>query len=217
MRKFLTMPLLMMLAVVGVGLMATPTMAAEQTPDQIAQAIIDELGTTIEGHRDELKDDRAKLIDVIDDVFLPHFDLDYAAILVLGQNARAATPDQRSRFAKALYNSLAHKYAEGLLNFSRGAVKVLPSRGDLNSKRTIARTQITLDDGKLASVDFAFRKTSSGEWKAYDVIIEGISYITNYRNQVDAEIKKDGIEALITRLQTQGDKALESMDKDQKG
>ena len=216
MRKFLTLPL-MVITFVLAGLVASPTRAAEQTPDQIAQSIVDELGKTIEGHRDELKSDRAKLVDVIDDVFLPHFDLDYAAILVLGQYAKTATPDQRSRFAKALYNSLTHKYAEGLLNFSRGAVKVLPARGDLNAKRTIARTQITLDDGKLASVDFAFRKTSAGEWKAYDVIIEGISYITNYRNQVAAEIQKDGIESLITRLETQGDKALESMDKEQKG
>ncbi len=216
MRKFLTLPL-MTIAFALIGLFAVPASAADRTPDQIAQSIVDELGTAIEGHRDELQNDRGKLIDVIDDVFLPHFDLDYATILVLGQNARTATPDQRSRFAKALYNSLTHKYAEGLLNFSRGAVNVLPSRGDLNSKRTIARTQITLDDGKLASVDFAFRKTSAGQWKAYDVIIEGISYITNYRNQVAAEIQKDGIESLITRLQTQGEKALESMDKEQRG
>ena len=135
MRKYLTVPL-MTIAFLLVGLMATPAMAAEQTPDQIAQAIIDELGKAIEGHRDELKSDRGKLIDVIDDVFLPHFDLDYAAILVLGQNAKTATPDQRSRFAKALYNSLTHKYAEGLLNFSRGAVKVLPSPSAIRASPT---------------------------------------------------------------------------------
>lgn len=216
MRKFLTVPL-MTIVFMLTGLIAAPAMAAEQTPDKIAQSIIDELGKTIEGHRDELQNNRGKLIDVIDDVFLPHFDLDYATILVLGQNAKSATPEQRSRFSKAFYKSLTHKYAEGLLNFSRGAVNVLPTRGDLNSKRTIVRTQITLDDGKLASVDFAFRKTTSGDWKAYDVIIEGISYITNYRNQVAAEIQKDGIESLIKRLETQGDDALKTMEKAQKG
>ncbi len=216
MRKSLILPL-MTIVFALIGLFAVPAIAADRTPDQIAQSIVDDLGAAIEGHRDELQNDRGRLIDVIDDVFLPHFDLDYATILVLGQNAKTATPDQRSRFAKAFYNSLTHKYAEGLLNFSRGAVKVLPSRGDLNSKRTIARTQITLDDGKLASVDFAFRKTSAGQWKAYDVIIEGISYITNYRNQVAAEIQKSGIEALIKRLETQGDAALETMEKEQKG
>ncbi len=63
-------------------------------------------------------------------------------------------------------------------------------------------------------VDFAFRKGRNGDWKAYDVIIEGISYVTNYRNQVDAEIRKVGIEQLIKNLETQGEKALQKMEQD---
>ena len=194
---------------------AAPT-AAQQAPAQIVQGIADQLATAIEGHRDELKRDKEKLIAVIDDVFMPHFDIDYASILVLGRHAREATPAQRDRFAKAFYNSITHRYAEGLLNYTRGQVKVLPFHGDLNEKRTVVRTQVVLDDGKLVSIDYAFRKSRSGDWKAYDVIIEGISYVTNYRNQVDAEIRKVGIEQLITNLETQGEKALETMYKDNK-
>ena len=190
--------------------------AVQQTPVQIVQGIADQLATAIEGHRDELKRDKEKLIAVIDDVFLPHFDIDYASILVLGRHAREATPAQRDRFAKAFYNSITHRYAEGLLNYTRGKVKVLPFNGDLNDKRTVVRTQVVLDDGKLVSIDYAFRKSRSGDWKAYDVIIEGISYVTNYRNQVDAEIRKVGIEQLITNLETQGEKALDTLDKDSK-
>ncbi len=192
------------------------TAPAAQAPVQIVQGIADQLATAIEGHRDELKQNREKLIGVIDDVFLPHFDLDYASILVLGQHAREASPAQRERFAKAFYNSITHRYAEGLLNYSRGRVKVLPFNGDLNDKRTVVRTQVVLDDGKLVSIDYAFRKGRSGDWKAYDVIIEGISYVTNYRNQVDAEIRKVGIEQLITNLETQGEDALETMARDNK-
>lgn len=190
--------------------------AAQQTPVQVVQGIADQLAAAIEGHRDELKHNQEKLISVIDEVFLPHFDLDYASILVLGQHAREATPAQRERFARAFYNSITHRYAEGLLNYTRGRVKVLPFNGDLNDKRTVVRTQVVLDDGKLVSIDYAFRKGRSGDWKAYDVIIEGISYVTNYRNQVDAEIRKVGIEQLITNLETQGSKALETMAKDNK-
>src|SRR5690349_14139004 len=69
--------------------------ATQQTPVQIVQTIADQLATAIEGHRDELKRDKEKLIAVIDDVFLPHFDIDYASILVLGRHAREATPSQR--------------------------------------------------------------------------------------------------------------------------
>ena len=187
------------------------------TPDQVVQGIADDLGKAVEGHQAELKNDHDKLIKLIDGLLLPHFDVDYASILVLGQNARSATPEQRARFAKAFYNSIAHRYAEGLLNYTRGRVRVLPTKGELSDKRSIVRTEVVLDDGKTLAVDYAFRKTKEGEWKAYDVIIEGISYITNYRNQVGAEIQKSSLDALIARLETQGEKVLESMEKDQKG
>ena len=190
--------------------------AAQQTPVQVVQTIADQLATAIEGHRAELQHNQEKLISIIDEVFLPHFDIDYASILVLGQHAREATPEQRERFAKAFYNSITHRYAEGLLNYSRGRVKVLPFNGDLNDKRTVVRTQVVLEDGKKVSVDYAFRKSRNGDWKAYDVIIEGISYVTNYRNQVDAEIRKVGIDQLITNLETRGEDALKTMEKDGK-
>ena len=196
---------------------APATASATQTPEQIIQSIADQLATAIDGHRDELKQNQDKLISIIDEVLLPHFDIDYASILVLGQHAREATPAQRERFAKAFYNSITHRYAQGLLDYTRGRVKVLPFSGDLNDKRTVVRTQVVMDDGKLVSIDYAFRKSRTGDWKAYDVIIEGISYITNYRNQVDAEIRKVGIDQLIKNLETQGEQALETMDKDSKG
>ncbi|MCC7255130.1 MAG: ABC transporter substrate-binding protein [Dokdonella sp.] len=201
-----------------VGVAFAPLVHADvPTPDQVVQGIADDLGKAVEGHREELKQDHEKLIKLIDGLLLPHFDIDYASILVLGQYARSATPEQRARFAKAFYNSIAHRYAEGLLNYTRGRVQVLPSKGDLSDKRTIVRTQVVLDDGKTVSVDYAFRKTREGQWKAYDVIIEGISYVTNYRNQVGEEVRKTSLEALITRLETQGEKALEAMDKAQQG
>lgn len=190
---------------------AVPALADPMPPQQVVQTIADDLSKAIEGHQQQLKSDKEAMIKIIDDTFLPHFDIDYASILVLGMHAREATPEQRERFAKAFYNSITHRYAEGLLNYTRGRVHVLPFKGDLNDKRSIVQTQVVLDDGKTVSVDYAFRKTREGDWKAYDVIIEGISYVANYRNQVDAEVKKDGIDGLITRLETQGEKALDTL------
>ena len=191
---------------------AAPVLADTPAPNQVVQGLVDDLGKTMEARRAELSKDRESLLKVIDSIVLPHFDIDYASILVLGQNARTATPEQRARFARAMYNSITHRYAEGLLKYTEGRVRVLPLQGELNDKRTLVRTQVVLDDGKLVPVDYAFRKTSAGDWKAYDVIIEGISYVTNYRNQVAAEIQKSSLDALTTRLETQGSKALEKMD-----
>jgi len=191
---------------------ATPVLADSPQPNQVVQNLVDELGKTMEARRAELSKDRESLLKVIDGIVLPHFDIDYASILVLGQNARTASVEQRARFDKAMYNSITHRYAEGLLKYTEGRVRVLPFQGELNDKRTLVRTQVVLDDGKVVPVDYAFRKTSAGEWKAYDVIIEGISYVTNYRNQVAAEIAKSGLDALTTRLESQGAKALETME-----
>jgi phospholipid transport system substrate-binding protein len=195
---------------------AMPARAEIAQPNQVVQTLVDDLGKTMETRRDELSKNREALLKAIDDIVLPHFDIDYASILVLGQNARTATPEQRVRFAKAMYNSITHRYAEGLLKYTEGRVRVLPFQGELNDKRTLVRTQVVLDDGKVVPVDYAFRKTSAGDWKAYDVIIEGISYVTNYRNQVAAEIAKSNIDALTTRLESQGAKALETMEKQDK-
>lgn len=189
---------------------------AETTPNQVVQGIVDDLGKTMESRRAELQKDREALLKTIDSIVLPHFDIDYASILVLGQNARNASPEQRARFAHAMYNSITHRYAEGLLKYTEGRVKVLPFQGELNDKRTLVRTQVVLDDGKVVPVDYAFRKTKDGDWKAYDVIIEGISYVTNYRNQVAAEIQKSSLDALTQRLESQGAKALESMEQSEK-
>ena len=203
--------LLLAAAILGTALVTPSFAAAGQTPQQIVQSIADQLGNAIQGHQAKLRQDPEQMIRIIDGIILPHFDTDYAALLVLGRHAREATPAQRVAFARAFYNALTHRYAEGLVAYTRGAVKVLPAQGPLDQRRTIVRTQVLLTSGKDLSVDYAFRKTASGEWKAYDVIIEGISYITNYRNQVDAEIQKEGIEGLIKRLQTEGAGAIDQL------
>lgn len=185
---------------------------AGEEPPVIVQGIADQLGETMETRRAELMADRDALNAVIDDVVLRHFDTDYAALLVLGRYAREATPEQRRRFTRAFYDSLVARYGEALLQYTRGQVKVLPFRGELNERRTTVRTEVTVNDGTRIPVDYAFRKTSNGDWKAFDVVIEGISYVTNYRNQVVAEIGKSNIDAVITRLEQQGISAIEPPD-----
>jgi len=204
--------LLLLMATLFGAACAVPALAAgDQTPQQIVQSIADQLGTAIQGHQAELQQHPDEVIKIIDGIVLPHFDTDYASLLVLGRHAREATPAQRVAFARAFYNALTHRYAEGLVAYTRGSVKVLPAQGPLDQRRTIVRTQVLLSSGKNLSVDYAFRKTASGDWKAYDVIIEGISYITNYRNQVDAEIQKEGIGGLIKRLQSEGAGAIDQL------
>lgn len=133
---------------------------------------------------------------------LPLLDIDYAARLILGRAGRGLSAEQIDEFAICMSNLLVTRYANGLLYFSSEyALTVLPQRGELNEKVTRVRTRVRLPSGGEAPVDYAFHKTPEG-WKAFDVIIEGISYVTTYRNQIMPEVQANGIDSVLKRLGT---------------
>jgi phospholipid transport system substrate-binding protein len=143
--------------------------------------------------------DPAKLDSLVANVLLPHFDSDYAARLVLGQTWRTATPEQRKRFVDAFYHSLLRNYGNALLNFTADRFVILPYRGDPGETTTTVRTEVKKSSGEKVPVNFSLRKTDEG-WKAWDVVIEGISYVKSFRTDFAAEIQQKGLDEVIARL-----------------
>lgn len=131
---------------------------------------------------------------------LPVLDIEYSARLILGRAGRGLDDAKISEFATCMSNLLINRYSKALLEFSsKIKLNVLPQRGDLNEKLTRVRTRVALPSGREAPVDYAFHKTAEG-WKAFDVIVEGISYVTTYRNQIMPEVQDNGIDSVIERL-----------------
>lgn len=131
---------------------------------------------------------------------IPLLDIPYASRLVLGRAGRGLEQGKIDEFADCMTNLLISRYSKGLLYFSSEvALQVLPQRGELNEKLTRVRTRVKLPKGGEAPVDYVFHKTADG-WKAFDVIVEGISYVTTYRNQIMPEVQANGIDSVIARL-----------------
>jgi len=131
---------------------------------------------------------------------LPILDLHYSARLILGRAGRGIEKDKVDAFAEAMINLLVSRYADSLLQFrSTEQLWVMPQRGELNEKLTRVRTRVRLPQGGEAPVDYAFHKTPEG-WKAFDIMVEGISYVTTYRNQIMPEVQAKGIDSVIERL-----------------
>ena len=131
---------------------------------------------------------------------MPLLDVNYSARLILGRAGRGIEKEKVEQFATSMSNLLIDRYSKGLLQFSSEIkLRVLPQRGDLNEKLTRVRTRVTLPSGGEAPVDYAFHKTPEG-WKAFDVVVEGISYVTTYRNQIMPEVQANGIDSVIDRL-----------------
>jgi phospholipid transport system substrate-binding protein len=188
-------------AVLSLALLAGAALAAPgQTPNQIVEATASELARRIEGRQAELEKNPEALYALVNEVFLPVFDTDYAARLVLGRHGRTATPAQRQAFIDAFYDFLLRSYARYVLRFEKDKVKILPpGRSQPGGDRALVLTRMVLADGKQIPVDYSLRQTPDG-WKAFDVRIEGVSYVQNYRSQFDAEIAQKGLDAVIARI-----------------
>ncbi len=190
---------------VAAALGATGAWAAGETviepPDVVVDRAAAEVLKRMDGRRDYLRQNPDALYALVEEIFLPHFDRAYAAARVLGRNGRAASADQRRRFTEALYNYVLRRYAEGLLEFTSDRLEILPFRGPPDETRTTIRTKVYLDDGTQVPVNYSLRRATDGPWRVWDVTIEGISYVKNFQQQLDAEIKQDGLDAVIRRLE----------------
>ena len=171
-----------------------------QDPNAVIQSAADELAAGLDGHKDALAEDREALYQLIDSVLLPRFDRRYAAQLVLGRHWRNASAEQRDRFIAAFYSSLLRRYGDGVLEFDQNNVEILPFRGDLSKQRTTVKTMVMLDDGTEVPVNYGMVNRDSN-WLMFDVTIEGISYVRNYRTELNSEIQQTSLNAVIARLE----------------
>jgi phospholipid transport system substrate-binding protein len=186
------------------GQAATPgTAATAQAGDPAAmvqataQGMLDEL----DKRRDEYRRDPAKVAALVDKYLMPHFDTETSARVVLGQFWRSATPDQRQRFINAFYHSLLTNYGDSLVEFTSDRLKIFPSRIEPGANTATVRTEVRRRNGDRVSVNYSLRLTPQG-WKAWDVVIDGISYVKSYREDYGAQIEKQGLDNVIKRLES---------------
>lgn len=184
------------------SLLSSGLSATTQTDDPVSlvENITGQIFSNLTENLEEYTANPAALETMVRNDLLPLLDIDYSARLILGRAGRGIEKEKIDQFADSMSNLLINRYTKGLLNFSsKIKLQVLPQRGDLDEKLTRVRTRVTLPDGGEAPVDYAFHKTSEG-WKAFDVVVEGISYVTTYRNQIMPEVQANGIDSVIERL-----------------
>lgn len=190
----------LLIAVVTFGL----AIAAVDSPNAVIEDSMLVLAEKLDGRKAELAADRKSLYALIDEMLLPRFDRKFAAQLVLARHWRSASESQRTRFINAFYQALLRRYADGILEFDPDMITVMPFRGDVSKPRTKVRSTVELDDGSKVAVDYDLVKRDSG-WLVYNVVIEGVSYVTNFRAELDSEIRSTSLDAVIERLEKEAE------------
>lgn len=183
---------------------------AERTPHEMIETTALAVSERLDGRKQYFDENPDELYELVDELLLPLFDTRYAGRLVLGKHWKTATKEQRDQFVNVFYRFLLQSYANGILEFEQGSIKVLPPDEQQHEKRIIVKTETRMDDGSEVPINYSMRKTSRG-WRVYDVRIEGVSYVQNYRNQFNAEIAALGVDAVIERLNADVE-AAEAMD-----
>jgi phospholipid transport system substrate-binding protein len=191
--------------VLGWGLAGLlPQVASAQTPgllppQQVIEDGSDRLREVLRSDRELLKRDPAYVFRLVDQEFLPHVDFDRVASLALGKYWRAATPDQRKAFQDEFKRFLIRSYSFAIDELSEWDIRYAPLRMSPGDKEVVVRTEVMRSGGTPVAANYSMH-LRAGRWQVYDVTIEGVSLISNYRSGFAQTIRSKGLDGLIAEL-----------------
>jgi phospholipid transport system substrate-binding protein len=180
--------------------MAGSNDTTQSSPEQMVKQTAEQVLNRLQQDRTELKAHPGRIYALIKNIILPHFDFRRMSQWVLGVNWRRATPEQRKRFMHEFRDLLVNTYGYALLRYENETIQYLPTRKDQASGEVLVRTQIQQADGESIPVNYRLYN-KQGEWKVFDLSIDGVSLVSNYRNSFDEQIQQIGMDGLIKRLE----------------
>lgn len=176
--------------------------AEDAKPDEVIRSATEAARAQIGENYETYQQDKQAFYTMIDEVIVPHFDIRYVSQLVLARSYRTATPEQRARFAEAFKSMIVRTYADALLEYYDDVeIEWEPLRMSEGSDNASVGARIIRPEGPPIPVGFRVRKTDDGDWKIYDLAVENISVVSNFRAQFAQEVKKNGLDSLITKLE----------------
>lgn len=193
MKKFMQL-------IYGLTLVAFAQVAmADIAPDELVKTTADDVLAVVKQDKDIQAGDMAKITALAEEKILPNFNFDRVSRMVLGKHWRTASADQKEAFKQQFRSLLIRTYASALSKYQNQTIEIKPMRMQPGDKEVTVRTQILQPGGQPIAVDYSLEKAADS-WKVYDIVIEGVSLVTNYRGQFGEEIKRSGLDGLIQKL-----------------
>ena len=192
-------PLSMLVLAAGL-LIAAATCAAEMTaPDVLAKSVTDEVLVILRADKEIQAGNQKKVYDLIETKIAPHFSFTTMTRLAMGKNWSQANPEQRKALTGQFRVLLVRTYTTAFTQYSNQTIEYRPIRLAPNDDDVMVKSLIRQPSGQPVAVDYSMEKTDQG-WKVYNVKIEGISLVENYRNTFNTEVQKSGIDGLVKAL-----------------
>jgi phospholipid transport system substrate-binding protein len=172
---------------------------AIEAPDALVKRTAEDVLAIVKSDGDIQAGNHAKIFALAEEKILPNFNFVRVSRLVLGKNWTRATPEQRTDFQKEFRTLLLRTYATALSKYQDQTIEFLPLRMVDDAKTASVKTKIIQSGGQPIAVDYSLAREEDA-WKVYDIVIEGVSLVTNYRGQFSQEVRKNGLDSLIVKL-----------------
>jgi len=178
---------------------------AQLSPDELVKKTADDVISAIKADKDIQAGDKKKIYALVEAKILPSFDFNKICRLVMGKNWRKMSAEQREEFSDGFKMLLLRTYAVALSKYTDQKITVLPMKKQKGSVVTV-KTEITQPSSQPINVNYAL-SNSTGKWLVIDLIIEGVSMVTNYRSQFGGSVRTKGVDGLLEELKEKNDAA----------
>jgi phospholipid transport system substrate-binding protein len=191
-------PLLWTLVLLPIALSAQPALAQE-APDVLVKRVSEDVLATIRSDKDLQAGNQTKVKELIETKLAPNFDFTRMTALAVGRNWRAASPEQQKQLTDQFRTLLVRTYSGALTGYRDNTMDYKPLRTNPGDTDVIVRTEVRRAGQAPVQIDYNMGKAPEG-WKAYDVVVAGVSLVTNYRDEFSDIVKNSGIDGLIKTL-----------------
>ena len=172
---------------------------AQEAPDQLVKRVADDVLATIKADPKLQSGDQERVREVIETKLLPHLDFKRMTSLAMGRNWRSATPEQQDRLINEFRTLLVRTYSGAMTQYRNETIDTKPVRIAPTDTDTMVRTTVNRQQGAPVSIDYAMAKEGN-TWKVYDVVVGGVSLVTNYRDEFNNVVQASGVDGLIKQL-----------------
>ena len=182
------------------AVLVTCSVSAQEAPDALVQRVTEEVVEVIRKDKDIQNGSTTKVIELIDKKVLPHFNFSHMTALALGKEWRKASPQQQQQLTGEFKTLLVRTYSNALIGYKNQKVVYKPFKMGASDSDVLVRTEVLQPGSKPVQLDYSLEKIE-GHWKVFDVVVAGISLVTNYRDQFSQEVRNGGIDGLIASLE----------------
>ena len=172
---------------------------AQEAPDALVKRTSAEVLQVVRTDPKVAAGDKQRIREVIETMLLPNFDFEKMTALAMGRNWNKATPEQQKALIEQFRTLLVRTYSGALSQYKDQTIDFKPMRADPAATDVVVRSEVVRPGQAPVQIDYGMTRTAAG-WKAYDVIVGGVSLVTNYRDEFNEQIKNGGVDGLIKTL-----------------